>query len=702
LYQTISNTMLTLFFLSISFFITQAWPIDVQRSVVKRRLRELQTSSSNPFSPAITKLTASDGDSLDYFGHGNQVAISENRIVVGALNAGFSAQGAVYLFMDPNDPVSGRQYSEIAILQARDRSSGAWFGDSVDIDGDRIIVGATGDFNQTGAVYVFQILNDTSSTSTVKFTQLAKITAENGIGGSQFGISVAIDQNLILVGAIDMYDDRIAVGPGSAYLFAKLSSDRNGQEWTQVIQFQPNNLYDGDQFGESVALDGTTAVVGTWHGNVAYVYEKVNNDNDASSWTELTKLSGTSSDYFGDPVALAGDWMVVGDSEYVNGNGIFSGAAFVYYKSNETNAWSQVALLIAADGADFDQFGFSLAMSRDASTIVVGALSDDFGASTTDSGSAYLFRSDSTTAGGWTQVGKFVAPDGATKDYLSQSIAIDGDIVIIGAPFDDIASLTDVGSVYVLDVDTGFSTVIPTPLPTANPTNAPTSPQHSTPEPTTNPSKNPPNAPTFPPSFDSKDPVNSTEAESANDSSDNKTHGLSSGAIIGLVLIVVVGMVVALVAYFNYRVKFQTVIQEKHPEPTTDPTMFSGNSSAAVPDEAQLMAEVMILPAPVPVECPLEAMVIADEATSSHQDQNAVGKRPPRYKDQIRTFIESGTSLDPFEESTGTLQGIPRSKNAARYPDNDHEEEKQEEQRHRDPPASTTWQQNDLPNLYEF
>jgi hypothetical protein len=256
--------------------------------------------------------------------------------------------------------------------------------------------------------------------------------------------------------------------------------------------------------------------------------------------------------------------------------------------------------------------------------------------------------------------------------------------------------------VYVLDVDTGFSTVIPTPLPTANPTNAPTSPQHSTPEPTTNPSKNPPNAPTFPPSFDSKDPVNSTEAESANDSSDNKTHGLSSGAIIGLVLIVVVGMVVALVAYFNYRVKFQTVIQEKHPEPTTDPTMFSGNSSAAVPDEAQLMAEVMILPAPVPVECPLEAMVIADEATSSHQDQNAVGKRPPRYKDQIRTFIESGTSLDPFEESTGTLQGIPRSKNAARYPDNDHEEEKQEEQRHRDPPASTTWQQNDLPNLYEF
>jgi hypothetical protein len=668
-----SNIMLASLFLSIAFFITPCWRID-SHSLAKRRLRHLQSSTGNPFSPAVSKLNARNSIKDGFFGHVNQVAISENRIVVGALNAGYSFQGAAFLFMDPNDQVLGRDYSEVAIIQASDRSASDWFGHSVDIDGDMIVVGATGDSNQTGAVYVFQILH-------LAVTQLAKITADNGKPGSFFGVSVAIHGNSILVGATEIYDEQIAVGAGSAYLFADFSSDQNGRNWTQVIQFQPNDLFDGSEFGNSVALDGTTAVVGSWSGNVAYVYEKVDVDNDSSLWMEKTKLADSGSDYFGSSVALAGNWIVVGAPTDDSETQLDVGAVHVFYRNTETSVWSQVTRLIAGDGSNGDQFGFSIAISQNASTIVVGANSEDYGTSTIDCGSAYLFRPDSIASGGWTQTGKFVAPDGDKEDYLGTAIAIESDIVVVGAPADDIASFADAGSVYVLDVDTGFSTLTPTLIPTAKPTNTSTSspypPIHFfTPEPTLS-SKDPADSEMAFPTTTPGPVMSNTTPEPENDNNIKNSIDLSLGVIIGLA-IVVAGLVTALVAYFHYRVKIQTgIIRDQHPGIARD----SGNNIA---DESHPTADVLIMPPSLPLVRTVEAMVISDPTYSNQNHTELVEKRKPHFKDQTRPFVEPGASRQHFQEYAGTNQGIQGA-------DRDYPEEEvlRDKRRSRDPPAST-------------
>jgi hypothetical protein len=89
----------------------------------------------------IGKLTASNGETNEWFGSLNAVSISNNRIVVGAYGYN-NGTGAAYLFGDPNDPQSGRKYSQLAILTASDGEIGDYLGVSVDIDGDTIVVGA--------------------------------------------------------------------------------------------------------------------------------------------------------------------------------------------------------------------------------------------------------------------------------------------------------------------------------------------------------------------------------------------------------------------------------------------------------------------------------------------------------------------------------------------------------------------------------
>jgi hypothetical protein len=146
--------------------------------------------------------------------------------------------------------------------------------------------------------------------------------------------------------------------------------------------------------------------------------------------------------------------------------------------------------LLAADGADNDGFGASATISKDASTIVVGAVGVDFNTNIANSGAAYLFQitnsTTTTTEVEWTQVAKFVAADREAADGLGQSVAIENNIVAVGAGGDDSSTgLTDVGSVYIFDSEfsetmtnapTVELTLAATPEPTHSPTNHPTIP----------------------------------------------------------------------------------------------------------------------------------------------------------------------------------------------------------------------------------
>ena len=159
---------------------------------------------------------------------------------------------------------------------------------------------------------------------------------------------------------------------------------------------------------------------------------------------KLTAADAASKDGFGSSVAISGDTVIVG----VPGDddaGQQTGSAYLFARDRGgAGVWGQVAKLTAAAAAAGGLFGLSVAISGD--TVIVGAPADD------DAG-AYLFARDQGGAEAWGQVAKLTAAD-ATEDRFGWSVAISGDTVIVGAPFDDHAGERS-GSAYLFARDRG-------------------------------------------------------------------------------------------------------------------------------------------------------------------------------------------------------------------------------------------------------
>jgi hypothetical protein len=158
----------------------------------------------------------------------------------------------------------------------------------------------------------------------------------------------------------------------------------------------------------------------------------------AINQAKLTAPDGAEYDNFGYSVAVAGDTAVVGAPQAFTPG---AGSAYVFVRSGTT--WSQQAKLTASDGAPEDAFGLSVAVAGD--TAVVGARYDDTSAGT-DAGSAYVFVRSGTT---WTEQAKLTASDGAAGDGFGFSVALAGNTAVVGAHFDDTSAGTDAGSAYV-------------------------------------------------------------------------------------------------------------------------------------------------------------------------------------------------------------------------------------------------------------
>ena len=321
-------------------------------------------------------------------------------------------------------------------------SDGASLSSSVAFDGDTVVAGSIG-AGIGGAVYVFRASDG---------KQLATLTADDAAEGDWFGDSVAIDGGTVVVGASSKDGDGgiWETGIGHVYVFRK---DAWGT-YDQVAKLKSSDAgrtsHAGADFGCSVAIDGSTIVVGAYdHGGgfgygAAYVFR----EGATGTYDEVAKLTpadGPSYDgasdgqwghNFGYAVAIDGGTVVVA-ARYDDDNGDYAGAVYVFRESAGT--YAQVAKLTAADGATWDVFGRSVAI--DGGTIVVGAYGDDPG------GSAYVLR---TTDGGVTynQVAKLTAADAAANDWFGYSVAIDGSTVVVGSLWDDDAG-TNSGSAYV-------------------------------------------------------------------------------------------------------------------------------------------------------------------------------------------------------------------------------------------------------------
>jgi hypothetical protein len=222
--------------------------------------------------------------------------------------------------------------------------------------------------------------------------RVATLTASDGGPGDSFGYSVSLSGDTVVVGA-RYADPGSTYVQGAAYAFDR---DRGGPDvWGQGARLTAADGAAEDKFGWSVSLSGDTAVVGAPYAHVsgnadqgaAYVFSR--NQGGAHVWGQvgkLTRAGGAAEDWFGWAVSVNGSRAVVGAPGVDVGSDQNEGAVYLFGRSGGT--WGPSGTLTAADGAEGDNFGFSVSASG--GTVVVGACLADIGPMG-DQGAAYVY-----------------------------------------------------------------------------------------------------------------------------------------------------------------------------------------------------------------------------------------------------------------------------------------------------------------------
>jgi hypothetical protein len=378
-------------------------------------------------------------------------------------------------------PLQGATPIEIA-QQAYLKASntGGQFGGSVAVSGDTVIVGApcessnatgiNGNQNDkttlcSGAAYVF-VRNGSN------WTQQAYLKASNTGANDNFGFSVAVSGDTVVIGALGEDSSTIGVNgnqannsaadSGAVYVFV-----RNGTNWSQQAYLKASNTGAGDTFGQRVALSGDTVVVAApYEASSARGVNGNQSDNSASTsgaayvfvrtgtnWIQQAYLKASNTgaeDFFGVGLGVSGDTLVVSafgedsNATGINGNqgsnsALDSGAAYVFVR-NGTN-WTQQAYLKASNTGADDWFGYSAAVADD--TVVVGALQESSSATGVNgnqsdnsahySGAAYVFVRTGTN---WVQQAYLKASNTEAADQFGAFVSVSGGTVVIAAPYE--------------------------------------------------------------------------------------------------------------------------------------------------------------------------------------------------------------------------------------------------------------------------
>lgn len=297
-------------------------------------------------------------------------------------------------------------------------------GRAVAIEGDLAVVGSrledlSGTNTNEGAVFVFRRSGST-------WSQIAMLVASDGALNDRFGHAVAISNGTIVVSAIG--DDVTFGDEGSAYVFEQTGPTT----WTQTAHLLPvpdfvgqNTV--GENFGESVAIDGNTIAIGARSDNDAagVVRGSVYSFQDTGSgWTALPPQKirasdGLSGDRFGFDVAIHVNRIVAG-APFDDTAASNDGSVYVFDRPSNASPFAEVAKIVAGGDASLDdEFGTSVAV--EGSTILVGAQKEG------GNGAAYVF-----TGGGavWSQQAKLLPTSGS---LFGVSVDLQGDLAVVGA-----------------------------------------------------------------------------------------------------------------------------------------------------------------------------------------------------------------------------------------------------------------------------
>ena len=308
------------------------------------------------------------------------------------------------------------------------------FGSAIAIAGQDVLIGRPGmvigfpmPAGQLGGVHVFR-------RGAQGWAEVAAVTAE-GVGEMDgFGTSIAVDGNLMAVGAPRTSENR-----GAVYVFERNS----GGTWSERARIVPPNAAAGDRFGASLAVSGNAILVGVpGHSQgtgAVLVYRRGAN---ASAWTEAARLAGggiTAGDAFGAAMAVSNDALIVGAPG--PGNSLFgqaqgrAGQAFIFRRGGG-GAWSEEARLAITDDARLRALGGVVAI--DGTDAYLPQPSADQG-----QGAIHHFRREGS---GWTYAGKINAATPERSTFFGASVAVDGATMIVGAPFSNRGG----GAVHIL------------------------------------------------------------------------------------------------------------------------------------------------------------------------------------------------------------------------------------------------------------
>ncbi|MCP3914318.1 MAG: hypothetical protein GY711_02045 [bacterium] len=302
------------------------------------------------------------------------------------------------------------------------------FGEAVAIEGRLAAVGAMLEDQpvaSTGAAYVFERTGGV-------WGNPVRLQAPAPIGADWFGAALAWRESALFVSA----KRRAPTGgpeTGSVLLFEQVAG-----AWTATDELVPSDGEHFDWFGAALAVDGDWACIGapfkagaTPSRGAVYFFERT-----PMGWEEQFRIANPDPAtrlWFGWRVALEGDTALVAARDPDGG------AVYVYRHSaggwTQADLWRHPALEAGAD------FGQALALAG--GTALVGAPRDD--GADTDAGAAYLFQQLGAT---WLPAGRLEASDAAAGDRFGTSAALDGELLVIGAPEEDTLA-PDAGAAYV-------------------------------------------------------------------------------------------------------------------------------------------------------------------------------------------------------------------------------------------------------------
>jgi len=443
---------------------------DNQQTMVSMKPLTVE-SSSQPFTQ-MNKIVANDR--INNVEFGRAVAITNNYAVVGVQlednDAGgknpIQDAGAAYVYERGSD----NKWKLVQKITASDRSQGANFGWSVAISGNTIVVGAAYErFDATGrneatnegAAYVFERGSDGVWKQTQKL-----LSSDRDTGYDYFGTSVGIDGNIIVVGAPGHSRDSTErqegyVGDaGAVFVFEK-----RGNNWRRTYKLIAHDRQPGgDNTGNSVAINGNYVIAGSWgndfdasggnrmeYSGAAYIWERM----DDGKWTRSQKLVASNrspSDEFGFSVAIDGDNAVVGARNVTlnpkdENNDGYSGEAYIFSR-NENGEWKEVEAIIPKDRKSGDNVGASVGVSGN--YVIIGSPRGD--GKKPYIGAVYIYWKN--PQGKWVPTQKINASDEGTYANFGERIAIHNGFIISGAHMEhrDVAGkneFSNAGAAYI-------------------------------------------------------------------------------------------------------------------------------------------------------------------------------------------------------------------------------------------------------------